>query len=61
MMMASAARPARGGDVLADWAQSLPGQAGGESEQSWYAIGKVGWFTPRRLLKKIVSSCDASR
>jgi site-specific DNA recombinase len=31
MMMASAARPARGGDVLAEWAQSLTGQAAGRS------------------------------
>ena len=31
MMMASAARPARGGDVLADWAQSLTSQAAGWS------------------------------
>jgi len=31
MMMAGAARPARGGDVLADWAQSLVGQAAGRS------------------------------
>ncbi len=30
MMMASAARPARG-DVLAEWAQSLTGQAAGRS------------------------------
>ena len=31
MMMASAARPARGGDVLAEWAQSLTGQTAGRS------------------------------
>jgi len=30
-MMASAARPARGGDVLAEWAQSLTGQTAGRS------------------------------
>jgi site-specific DNA recombinase len=31
MMMASAARPARGGDVLAEWAQSLTSQTAGRS------------------------------
>src|SRR5258707_6491015 len=31
MMMASAARPARGGDVLAEWAQSLASQTAGRS------------------------------
>jgi hypothetical protein len=31
MMMASAARPARGGDVLADWAQSLTSPSAGRS------------------------------
>ena len=32
MMMASAARPARGGDVLAEWAQSLTSQTAGRSQ-----------------------------
>jgi site-specific DNA recombinase len=31
MMMAGAARPGRGGDVLAEWAQTLTGQAAGRS------------------------------
>ena len=31
MMMAGAVRPARGGDVLAEWAQTLTGQAAGRS------------------------------
>ena len=31
MMLAGAAGPAGGGDVLADWAQSLTGQAAGRS------------------------------
>jgi hypothetical protein len=47
MMMASAARPARGGDVLAEWAQSLTSQTAGRSRgrpASWVLrlVGLMG-------------------
>jgi hypothetical protein len=38
MMMASAARPARGGDVLAEWAQSLTSQAAGRALSRRYVV-----------------------
>ena len=34
MMTASAVRPARGGDVLAEWAQNLTGQTAGRHAEA---------------------------